>query len=109
MKHRNVRALPVCDGDRLVGILSDWDVAQAVADERDPAERPVAAYMSTDLVVCAPDAPLTEAAVLMADRQIHHLLVSDGTRFVGMVHLDVEWSQLSAGSGPPSATFAASI
>jgi hypothetical protein len=46
MKHRNVRALPVCDGDRLVGILTDWDVAQTVADERDPAERPVAAYMS---------------------------------------------------------------
>jgi CBS domain-containing protein len=28
MKRRNVRALPVCEGDRLVGILTDWDVAK---------------------------------------------------------------------------------
>jgi CBS domain-containing protein len=48
MKHRNVRTLPVCDGDRLVGILTDWDVAQAVADERPPAKRAVAAYTRTD-------------------------------------------------------------
>jgi CBS domain-containing protein len=109
MKQRNVRALPVCDDDRLVGILTDWDVAKAVADEPDPAQRSVADYMSSDLVVCAPDTPLTEAAALMADRRIHHLLVCDGGRFVGMVHLDVEWSALSEGGGPPIATFAAPI
>jgi CBS domain-containing protein len=109
MKRRNVRALPVCEGDRLVGIVTDWDVAKAVADEPDPAQRSVADYMSTDLVVCAPDSPLIEAAALMADRRIHHLLVCDGDRFVGMVHLDVEWSQLGEGLGPPMATFAAAI
>jgi CBS domain-containing protein len=109
MKRRNVRALPVCEGDRLVGILTDWDVAKAVADQADPAQRSVADYMSTDLVVSALDAPLIEAAALMADRRIHHLLVCDGDRFVGMVHLDVEWSQLAEGLGPPTATFAAPI
>jgi CBS domain-containing protein len=109
MQRRNVRALPVCEGDRLVGILTDWDVAKAVADEPDPSERSVADYMSTDLVVSALDTPVIEAAALMADRRIHHLLVCDGDRFVGMVHLDVEWSQLAEGLGPPTATFAARI
>jgi CBS domain-containing protein len=109
MRERNVRALPVCDGDRLVGILTDWDVAKAVADEPDPAQRSVGDYMSTDLVVSGPGTPLTDAAALMADRRIHHLLVSDGGRFVGMLHLDVEWSALGEGSGPPVATFAAPI
>jgi CBS domain-containing protein len=54
MKRRNVRALPVCEADRLVGILTDWDVAKAVADEPDPAQRSVTDYMRIDLVVSPP-------------------------------------------------------
>ena len=39
---------------------------------------PFASVMSTDLVEAAPDATFSDAAQLMADRQVHHLLVSDG-------------------------------
>ena len=65
--------------------------------------------MSTDLVAVAPDATLTDAAEVMAEREVHHLLVRDGDRLEGMVHLDVEWSQLSSASGPPVASFTAAI
>ena len=64
--------------------------------------------MATELVTAAPDAQLTEASELLADRRIHHLLVRDGERFAGMVHLDVEWSEMG-GMETPTATFSAPI
>ena len=65
--------------------------------------------MSTDLVAVPPDATLTDAAEVMAEGEVHHLLVRDGDRLQGMVHLDVEWSQLSSAGGPPVASFTAAI
>src|SRR6266540_4106058 len=95
MRERGIRALPVCEGDRLVGIVTDWDLARALADDDDPSGRPLGDFMSTDLVAASPDATFAEAAELMADRRVHHLLVRDGENLDGMLHLDVEWSQLS--------------
>lgn len=109
MRERGVRALPVCEGERLVGIVTDWDLARALADEGDPSARPLADFMSTDLVAAPPDATFTEAAELMADRCVHHLLVSDGEHLAGMLHLDVAWSELSGAVGSPVATFTAPI
>jgi CBS domain-containing protein len=108
MTETGAKALPVCERDRLAGIVTDWDVTRALADEGDVAQRPLRDYMSTDLVAVAPEAQLGEASELMADRRIHHLLVSDDGQFAGMVHLDVEWS-LMGGMETPTATFAARI
>jgi CBS domain-containing protein len=108
MTERNAKALPVCDRGRLVGIVTDWDVTRAVADADDAPQRRVGDYMSTDLVAVAPQTLLTDAADLMAERELHHLLVRDRDRFVGMVHLDVEWSRLG-GIESPIPTFAARI
>jgi CBS domain-containing protein len=108
MSESRVKALPVCEGERLTGIITDWDVTRAVAGAGDPGGRPLGDYMSTDLVAADPDTGLTEAAELMADAQIHHLVVRDGERFAGMVHLDVEWSQMG-GLETPTASFSAPI
>jgi CBS domain-containing protein len=109
MKRRGVRALPVCEGERLVGIVTDWDLASTLADDGDPLTRKLADLMSTDLVAAAPDATFAEVSELMADRRVHHLLVRDGEHLEGMVHLDVEWSELSGAIGSPVATFTAPI
>jgi CBS domain-containing protein len=109
MKRRGVRALPVCEGDRLVGIVTDWDLASALADEGDPLTRTLGELMSTDLVAAPPDATFAEVAELMADRRVHHLLVREGDHLEGMVHLDVEWSELSGAISSPVATFTAPI
>jgi CBS domain-containing protein len=109
MRRSGIRALPVCDGARLVGIVTDWDLVEALAEEADAPGRSVADFMSTDLVAVPPDATLTDAAEVMAEREVHHLLVRDGDRLEGMVHLDVEWSQLSSAGGPPVASFTAAI
>jgi CBS domain-containing protein len=109
MRQRGVRALPVCDGERLVGIVTDWDLARALADDGDPTDRRLVEFMSTDLVAAPPDATFAEAAELMADRRVHHLLVRDGDHLAGMLHLGVDWSELSGAIGSPVATFAAPI
>jgi CBS domain-containing protein len=109
MRQRGVRALPVCDGERLVGIVTDWDLARALADEGDPSDRRLGDFMSTDLVAAPPDATFAEAAELMADRRVHHLLVRDGDHLAGMLHLDVDWSELGGAVGSPVATFTAPI
>jgi CBS domain-containing protein len=109
MTQRAVKALPVCEDNRLVGIITDWDVTRAVAREGNTSQEPVSGYMSTDLVTAAPDATLTEVAELMAERRVHHLLVCDGEQFAGMVHLDVEWSLLGGTFETPTATFTAPI
>jgi CBS domain-containing protein len=109
MRRSRVRALPVVDENRLVGIVTDWDLAQAIADEGDAASRQLGDFMTTDLVAASPDATFAEAAELMAERRVHHLLVRDGDRLAGMLHLDVEWSELSGAVGAPMATFTAPI
>ena len=106
MTESGVHALPVCDGERLEGIITDWDVTRAAAD--DASAGPLRDYMSTNLVTTAPDARLVEVSELMADRRCHHVLVRDGERFAGMVHLDVEWSQMG-GMETPTATFSSRI
>jgi CBS domain-containing protein len=109
MTECGAKALPICEGENLVGILTDWDLAKAVASGEDLDVVKVASVMSTDLVEAAPDATFADAAQLMADRQVHHLLVSSEGRYEGMVHLDVEWSELTESLGAPMATFAARI
>jgi CBS domain-containing protein len=106
MSESGAHALPVCEGERLVGMITDWDVTRAVAGDDAGPGRPVADYMARDFAAVEPDALLTEASELMADRRTHHLLVRDGERFAGMVHLDVEWSQ-TGGIETPFASFAA--
>jgi CBS domain-containing protein len=111
MSERGVKAIPVCDSGRLVGIVTDWDVTRAVAETASPgaaSERRVEECMSTDLVTAPPTASFGEATAMMSERHLHHLLISDQERFIGMVHLDVDWSEIS-GVAEPIATFTAPI
>src|SRR3954447_16437866 len=108
MTSAGVGALPVCDGDRLAGIITDWDVTRAVASDRDAADHVLSDYMTSDPVAVGPEAQLAEASEVMSEARIHHLVVRDGERFAGMVHLDVDWSLMS-GLETPIASFAARI
>jgi CBS domain-containing protein len=103
-----VKAMPVCDGDRLAGIITDWDVTRAVADGGSVESQLVGDYMTADVVNVGADAQLGDAGQLMAEHRIHHLVICDKGRYAGILHLDVEWNDLG-GLGAPHATFAAPI
>jgi CBS domain-containing protein len=89
MKSLNVGSLPVCDNRKLLGIITDRDIAiRAVADGRDPTSTKVSETMSPDLVYCFEDQDIKDAANLMERHQIRRLPILDrNQQLVGIVSL----------------------
>ena len=87
MKTEDVGSVPILEGDRLVGMLTDRDVAiRIVAEGKDPQATTVGEIASRDLVTVDPDQSLSEAERLMAEHQLRRLpVVEEDGRLVGIV------------------------
>lgn len=88
MAEQDVGALPVCDGSRLQGMITDRDIAvRAVANGR-AADTPVREVMSEDVIWCSEDDDTQDVLGRMGDRQIRRIPVVDTNRnLVGIVSL----------------------
>ena len=89
MRSLDVGVLPVCNGDRLVGMLTDRDLAiRAVADGRDPKTTTVEEAMTAEVAYCFEDQDTEEAERVMEKHQIRRLAVlARDKRLVGIVSL----------------------
>jgi CBS domain-containing protein len=89
MKSRDIGPLPVCDNDRVVGMVTDRDITvRATAEGEDPTGVRVRDIMTPEVVYCFEDQLVSEAARLMAEKQIRRLVVLDRERrLVGIVSL----------------------
>lgn len=89
MKDLNVGAIPVCDGDKLFGMVTDRDlVIRVLAEGRNPKVVPVSKAMSSGVVYCFEDDDIEKASHLMAQRQIRRLpILSSANKLVGIVTL----------------------
>ncbi len=89
MDQLNVGPLPVCEGDRLIGMVTDRDITvRATSAGKDPRSTPIAEAMSKDLIYCFEDQDVREAARLMEDKQIRRVPVLNREhRLVGIVSL----------------------
>jgi CBS domain-containing protein len=89
MKSLDVGSLPVCDDDRLIGVITDRDIAlRSVAEGHDPRTDPVRDTMTPGITYCFEDQDASEAAKLMSEKQIRRLPVLDrNKRLVGIVSL----------------------
>jgi CBS domain-containing protein/uncharacterized membrane protein YuzA (DUF378 family) len=86
LQHKDVGSVPVVDQGRLVGILTDRDLAlRVVAEARDPAKVTAGEVASQELVTVKPTQSLAEALRLMARRQVRRLPVVDQGRLVGVL------------------------
>jgi CBS domain-containing protein len=87
MRDENVGLIPVVEGERLVGTVTDRDITiRVVAEEKDPASTRVQEIASTDLVTVDPQQDLDEALRLMAQHQVRRLpVVEEDGRLVGIV------------------------
>lgn len=87
MRDEDVGLAPIVEGDRLVGTLTDRDIAiRVVAEGRDPETTTVRDVASTDVVAVGPEQGLDEALRLMAHHQVRRLpVVEEGGRLVGVV------------------------
>lgn len=94
MREHEVRAVPVVEGDKLVGIVTDWDIVDAFASEGEGlADRPVSAIMTSDkLYTIDADATAAYATAKLQEKRVHHLPVLEGERYVGMICLGLEWN-----------------
>jgi CBS domain-containing protein len=89
MKALDVGLIPVYDGDRLVGMLTDRDITvRATAAGCNPATTPVGQVMTPEVVYCFEDQSVEDAAKVMEDKQIRRLIVLNrDKRLVGVVAL----------------------
>jgi CBS domain-containing protein len=78
MESGDLGAIPVCENRRLVGIVTDRDIAiRGVAHGCDPKSTTVGEAMSSELIYCFEDQEVQHAARLMEQRQIRRLPVLD--------------------------------
>jgi CBS domain-containing protein len=78
--------LPVVEGDRPIGVITDRDlVARVVAEGRDPKGLTVSDLATRELVTIGPDEDVEQAIVMMRQHQLDRLLVIEGDRLVGIV------------------------
>jgi CBS domain-containing protein len=89
MRALNVGSIPVCEGDKPVGVVTDRDlVVRGLALGHDPDTLSVSEVMSDVVQSCRPDTPIEEAARLMKEHQIRRLVVVDDDQtVVGVVSL----------------------
>ena len=89
MKDLDIGAIPVCDGQKLTGVLTDRDIAVRLAAEgRNPSDTRVSEIMTKDLFYCFEDQDVEEAATVMEAGQIRRLPILDQDRqLVGIVSL----------------------
>jgi CBS domain-containing protein len=89
MKARNVGSLPVCEHDRVVGMITDRDIViRAVAEGKDSRTARVRDIMTSEVVYCDEDLLIAEAALLMQERKVRRLVVLNREQqLVGIVSL----------------------
>ena len=77
MKSEDVGSLPIVDGGRLVGMITDRDLALRLVAEGKSADTPVGELGSRELVTIDPQQDLGEAARLMSEHQLRRLPVCE--------------------------------
>jgi CBS domain-containing protein len=88
MKQYNCGSIPVCTQDKIIGIITDRDIAvRSVASGQEPSSERVGDVMTKDVVFGSPEMDVGDAARLMSDRQIRRLPIVENNKVVGIVAL----------------------
>jgi CBS domain-containing protein len=89
MKNEDIGALPVGENDRLIGMVTDRDIAmRAVAEDRAPETTTVRDVMSEKIFYCFEDDDIEAAARCMAENQVRRLpILNREKRMTGIVAL----------------------
>ena len=86
MKQEDTGIVPIADGDRLAGVITDRDLTLRILAEGGSPDTGVGELASRDLVTVDPQQSLEEAARLMAEHQVRRLpVVEEDGRLVGIL------------------------
>jgi CBS domain-containing protein len=88
MAEKEVGALVVLDGEKVVGIFSERDYARKVILKgRSSMSTPVKEIMTSKVLYVRPEQPTAECMALMTDKRVRHLPVLDDDHLVGLVSI----------------------
>ena len=89
MREGDFGLLPIGENDRLVGTITDRDIAiRAVASGKDPNSATVRDAMSEGIFYCFDDQSVDEVAAMMGDKQVRRMpVLNRDKRLVGIVAL----------------------
>lgn len=88
MRAQNIGDVVVADGQEVVGVLTDRDIAvRTVADGADPMGVSVGSVCTPDPLTLAPDDPVSAAVALMRENAVRRVPVVEGGLPVGLVSL----------------------
>ena len=101
MQELDVGVIPVCDGDRLVGMVTDRDIVlRGVAQGRAADKTPLSDVMTREACWCYEDQSVEEAVEQMREAQIRRMPVVDHDKhLVGMLSLGDVATKAAAGEG----------
>jgi len=88
LAQKNIGALPVVQGGKLLGIFSERDYARKVILKgKSSKEITVREIMTEEVITVQPDTTVQECMKLMSDKRIRHLPTIDGERLVGIISI----------------------
>lgn len=88
MKKNDIGSIPICEGQKVIGIVTDRDIVlRAVAEGKNIENRSAKEVMNSKVVTVTPDQDVHEAADLMATYQIRRLPVVEKDKLIGIVAL----------------------
>jgi CBS domain-containing protein len=87
MRFNDVGCVPVLERGELVGILTERDLARALADGADPHTATVADYMTPDPIAIDSQTDVRDAARIMIDSGVRHLPLVERGRLLGVMSM----------------------
>lgn len=85
MRDINCGSIPVCEGKKVVGMITDRDIViNCIADGKDCSQAHCHDYMTSDVITCSPDTEVHECSRMMADHQIRRIPVVENGELVGI-------------------------
>ena len=94
MSDKNVGALPVLDGTKIVGIISERDyMSKVVLKGKSSKDTPVRDIMTTEIITVTPDHNVSKCLEIVTEHHIRHLPVVDGDELLGIISIGdlVRW------------------
>ena len=89
MRDEDIGAIPIGENDRLIGMVTDRDIAlRGLADGRDAQMLTARDIMTSPIIYCRTDEEIGDAVRIMEDRAVRRLpVINEDKRMVGMLAL----------------------
>jgi CBS domain-containing protein len=87
MDEYDVGSIPVCDGNKVVGIITDRDIVLRCVSQNKDLKQPVNTFMTANPITAAPTMDVKDAAKMMSEKKIRRLPIVENNSLVGMVSL----------------------